>query len=154
MIVRPAISADIVSIMPFARQINELHNYYKPFNAEWKESDLQFKISDAEWAVFVAENDENSVVGYAVCARSELPFIKSWRLKIIEIFVDVSFRRKGVGAALLQSMLCSFKNYETVEADIMLSNSASKALFKAAGFSLRSEVYWKRSSSIAHNQSC
>ena len=92
-------------------------------------------IKGENTAVFVAEV-EGKIVGYSLGWVSQPWSYKAKRGYICDCFVEKSYRRRGIGTALIKAMLEWFKNksVECVEADVYSSNTPSLILFKNLGF--------------------
>ncbi|MEM1538900.1 MAG: GNAT family N-acetyltransferase [Candidatus Bathyarchaeia archaeon] len=85
--------------------------------------------------VFVAEV-EGKIVGYSLGWVSQPWAYKGKRGYICDCFVEKSYRRHGIGKALIKAMLEWFieKGVECVEADVYSNNIPSLKLFKKLGF--------------------
>ncbi|MEM0007164.1 MAG: GNAT family N-acetyltransferase [Candidatus Bathyarchaeia archaeon] len=92
-------------------------------------------IKGENTVVFVAEV-EGKIVGYSLGWVSQPWAYKGKRGYICDCFVEKSYRRRGIGKALVKAMLEWFidKGAECVEADVYSNNIPSLKLFKKLGF--------------------
>ncbi|MEM2568039.1 MAG: GNAT family N-acetyltransferase, partial [Candidatus Bathyarchaeia archaeon] len=79
---------------------------------------------------------EGKIVGYSLGWVSQPWAYKGKRGYICDCFVEKSYRRHGIGKALIKAMLEWFieKGVECVEADVYSNNIPSLKLFKKLGF--------------------
>lgn len=92
-------------------------------------------IKGENTVVFVAEVD-GKVVGYSLGWISQPWAYKGKRGYICDCFVEKSYRRRGIGKALIKAIVDWFvnKGVECVEADVYSTNIPSLMMFKALGF--------------------
>lgn len=92
-------------------------------------------IKGENTVVFVAEVN-GKIVGYSLGWVSQPWAYKGKRGYICDCFVEKTYRRRGIGRALIEAMLNWFvdKGVECVEADVYSSNTPSLMLFKGLGF--------------------
>lgn len=99
-------------------------------------SDMRERIGKTfERFAWLACEDEGRLLGYAYAsAHRERPAYQ-WSVDV-SVYVDETARRKGVGRALLTSLLNILKlqGFYNVYAGVALPNPASVGLFQAMGF--------------------
>jgi ribosomal-protein-alanine acetyltransferase len=85
--------------------------------------------------LFVAEDDQGHVVGYAL-VRLGLGWIGTKRGGITSIAVDPARRRSGVGSALVAHSLDYLRAHHVDEADLEVNvdNRAAQSLYESFGF--------------------
>jgi ribosomal protein S18 acetylase RimI-like enzyme len=92
-------------------------------------------IKGENTVVFVAET-EGKIVGYSLGWVNQPWAYKKKRGYICDCFVEKSYRRRGIGKALVKAMIDWFKEkgVECIEADVYSSNIPSLILFRKFGF--------------------
>ena len=97
------------------------------------------QLLKSEGVVFVAENDQAELIGFAeVSLRqdhvdgasiSPVPYLEAW-------FVEASFRMQGVGRALIGAVerWATSRGYTELASDAEIENSLSIRLHKQLGF--------------------
>jgi ribosomal protein S18 acetylase RimI-like enzyme len=118
------------------RDESAMDSMISPSPSEFQSSSWILKnIKGENTAVFVAEV-EGKIVGYSLGWVSQPWAYKGKRGYICDCFVEKSYRRRGIGKALVKAMLEWFvnKGVECVEADVYSSNVPSLKLFKKLGF--------------------
>ena len=109
MTIRRAVIGDIDRLSDLLRQVLDVHNSARPdiFRAgakKYTESELAEILADAQRPVFVYEDDDRGVCGYAFCIfvqhidNNILTDIKT--LYIDDLCVDAECRGMGIGKAL------------------------------------------------------
>ena len=110
-------------------KVADLKPFTKEKRLEW------FKEHNNEYPVYIAEID-NIVVGYVFISpyRSGRMALKS--TVEISYFIDINFRRKGIGIKLIEYMEleCVKMGIKTVFAIIIDNNEGSKILIKKCGY--------------------
>ena len=98
------------------------------------------QVLDSDGVVFVAENDDGKLIGFAeVSLRSDhvdgasispVPYLEGW-------FVDARYRKRGIGRALIEAIERWSANhgYAELASDAELGNMLSIRLHKRLGFS-------------------
>ena len=98
------------------------------------------QVLDSDGVVFVAENDDGKLIGFAeVSLRSDhvdgasvspVPYLEGW-------FVEARYRKRGVGRALIEAVerWAMARGFIELASDAELRNSLSIRLHKRLGFS-------------------
>lgn len=138
--IRHASETDLQEIVKLSEKLGRdesaMDSMVSPLPSEFQNPNWILKnIRGENTVVFVAEID-GKIVGYSLGWVSQPWSYKAKRGYICDCFVEKSYRRRGIGKALVKAMLEWFKNkgVECVEADIYSSNTPSLALFRGLGF--------------------
>lgn len=142
------IKADITSL----EQITILFNAYRMFydqtcNLEGARQFLQERIGNQESIIFLAMEGETAV-GFTQLypTFSSVGMKKGYILN--DLFVDVSYRKKGIGRALIQEVFqfCEERNAHFVQLETAPDNVQAKTLYEEMGMQLSNEYdgYVKR----------
>ncbi len=111
MIIRRAKKNDIDSILKLLSQVLELHAHIRPDifisgTTKYTHKELEDLLVDDKRPVYVAVNNENSVVGYVFCIIKEQPFstnmVPFTSLFIDDLCVDQNYRDNRVGTRLFE----------------------------------------------------
>lgn len=138
--IRHANEEDLQQIVRLSEKLGRdesaMDSMVSPLPSEFQNPDWILKnIKGENTVVFVAEAD-GRLVGYSLGWVSQPWSYRAKRGYICDCFVEKSYRRRGIGKALVNAMLGWFKNkgVECVEADVYSRNTPSLTLFKALGF--------------------
>ena len=138
--IRHADEKDLEEIVRLSKKLGRdesaMDSMISPSPSEFQSPSWILKnIKGENTVVFVAEV-EGKIVGYSLGWVSQPWAYKGKRGYICDCFVEKSFRRRGIGKALVKAMLEWFtsKGVECVEADVYSSNVPSLKLFKKLGF--------------------
>lgn len=138
--IRRANESDLQQIVRLSEKLGKdesaMDSMVSPLPSEFQNPNWILKnIRGENTVVFVAEV-EGKIVGYALGWVSQPWSYKSKRGYICDCFVEKSYRRRGIGTALIRAMLKWFgnKGVECVEADVYSSNTPSLTLFRNLGF--------------------
>jgi aminoglycoside 6'-N-acetyltransferase I len=97
------------------------------------------QVLDSEGVVFVAENDDKKLIGFAEfslrsdhvdgASISPVPYLEGW-------FVEARYRKRGVGRALIEAVerWAMTHGYAELASDAELENALSIRLHKRLGF--------------------
>jgi len=133
-IIRPLQSTDGTEIIRFQKA---LFHDYPPDEIE-EESKLLLKANPAHWQTFVAEVNEHHLAGYIcgsvkivseIVSQMRIGYVESW-------YVDIEYRRKGIGRMLYQTLEAWFRKMNCVQAmsDTNLENDISVKAHSGIGF--------------------
>ncbi len=138
--IRHADEKDLEEIVRLSKKLGRdesaMDSMISPLPSEFQSPSWILKnIKGENTVVFVAEV-EGKIVGYSLGWISQPWAYKGKRGYICDCFVEKSYRRRGIGKALVKAMLELFINrgVECVEADVYSSNVPSLKLFKKLGF--------------------
>ena len=152
--IRHADEKDLEEIVRLSKKLGRdesaMDSMISPSPSEFQSPSWILKnIKGENTVVFVAEV-EGKIVGYSLGWVSQPWAYKGKRGYICDCFVEKSYRRRGIGKALVKAMLEWFinKGVECVEADVYSSNVPSLKLFKKLGF----EEVFKRLRFTVNNQ--
>ncbi len=96
----------------------------------WSKESFYNELSNDLARYFAAVDENNNLVGYAGC----------WQIleeaHITNIAVDVNFRRKNIGEALLKSIIdkCYEEKIKYITLEVRVSNTAAIGLYEKYGF--------------------
>ena len=92
-------------------------------------------LEDADFKLFVARNDENSIVGMlTLTACQMISYTKYW---IEDVIVDDSCRGTGIGRGLVKAAVGYVKEHETSPVIYLTSNPSrvsARNLYRSEGF--------------------
>lgn len=138
--IRHANEEDLQEIVRLSKKLGRsesaMDSMISPLPCEFQSPSWILKnIKGENTVVFVAEV-EGRIVGYSLGWVSQPWAYKGKRGYICDCFVEKSYRRRGIGNALVKAILEWFidKGVECVEADVYSSNVPSLKLFKKLGF--------------------
>jgi [ribosomal protein S18]-alanine N-acetyltransferase len=135
--IRPATTADILSLMNLERQFATA--------GHWTEEQFRqaFQVDRPERLVLVAEDlpststrlESGENVGFALCGFLVAQHLApEWELE--NIVVAPTSRRKGVGKDLLDALLTAARETNSVSVflEVRESNTAARSLYETSGF--------------------
>jgi ribosomal protein S18 acetylase RimI-like enzyme len=138
--IRHADEKDLQEIVKMSEKLGRdesiMDSMISPLPSEFQSPSWILKnIKGENTVVFVAEI-EGKIVGYSLGWVGQPWAYKGKRGYICDCFVEKSYRRRGIGKALIKAMLEWFirKGVECVEADVYSNNLPSLMLFKKLGF--------------------
>lgn len=138
--IRHANEKDLQEIVRLSKKLgldeSAMDSMISPMPSEFQSPSWILKsIKGDNTVVFVAEVG-GKIVGYSLGWISQPWAYKGKRGYICDCFVEKSYRRRGIGKALVKAMLEWFisKGVECVEADIYSQNVPSLKLFRKLGF--------------------
>ena len=142
MTVRPAVLADIPSLVRLHRLLHEVHvraapRYFKPASPEEVEALFQDQLSKEETRGFVAAEAE-SAAGYLLGAfgerKEDALFRPQQWFQIDQICVDPACQRRGQGRSLIAAAVeCArAAGIQQVQTGVWAFNDPSLALFDCA----------------------
>ncbi|MEM3703466.1 MAG: GNAT family N-acetyltransferase [Candidatus Bathyarchaeia archaeon] len=138
--IRHANEEDLQEIVKLSKKLGRdesaMDSMISPLPSEFQSPSWILKnIKGENTVVFVAEV-EGKIVGYSLGWVSQPWAYKGKRGYICDCFVEMSYRRRGIGKALVKAMLEWFmaKGVDCVEADVYSNNIPSLKMFKKLGF--------------------
>lgn len=138
--VRRANEEDLQQIVKLSEMLGRdestLDSMISPLPSEFQDPCWILKNIRGENAVVFVAEIEGKIIGYSLGWVSQPWSYKAKRGYICDCFVKKSYRRRGIGKALIKAMLEWFrsKGVECVEADVYSNNVPSLMLFKTLGF--------------------
>ncbi len=144
MVIRRAQEKDIDDVLRLLSQVLELHaeirpDIFVPGTTKYSADELREMFADDTSPVFVAEDDEKNVAGYAFCQLQEPAFtskMKPHRNRFIDdLCVDFTARGKHIGKALFEFVSKEAKRlgcYE-VTLNVWEGNDKAIAFYRAMG---------------------
>jgi len=144
--VRPCSSNDLQSVF-------EIADKYASFDATPTFVDIEGMYSRNPNYFFVAEDDSGRVTGFITgYERKGLPenVLRTWNAKRVGYIdlmaVDSRYRRKGIGRALMNTLLEHFQRngIDIVNLDVPTEQEAAVELYKKLGFYVRAYNMRKR----------
>ncbi len=144
--VRPCSSNDLPSVYEIAEK-------YTSFDATPTFVDIEGMYSRNPNYFFVAEDDSGQVTGFITgYERKGLPesVLRTWNAKKVGYIdlmaVDSRYRRKGIGRALMNTLLDHFQRngIDIVNLDVPTEQEAAVELYKKLGFYVRAYNMRKR----------
>lgn len=113
MTIRFAEEKDAASILELLYQVNLIHHQGRSdlfrLGTKYNDDDVVIMVKDRKNPVFVAVDEEDTVLGYAICQHQQIlsdPIRTDIRtLYIDDLCVDENHRKKGIGRALYHHVL-------------------------------------------------
>ena len=144
MSIRRAVNGDIARLSELLRQVLDVHHNVRPdiFRADAKkytESELEAILQDEQRPIFVYEDSERGVCGYAFCIfvqhinNNILTDIKT--LYIDDLCVDAGCRGMGIGKALYNYVV-SFAKSEgcyNLTLNVWSDNTSALGFYESLG---------------------
>lgn len=116
-------------------RISQLLNSLRSVPAPMKQDQIEDLLEKESFNLFVAKNDKGDILGMlTLTSCSTLTGDKVW---IEDVIVDESFRKQGVGRALLQAAVDYARNELKASSIYLTSNPsriAARALYRSEGF--------------------
>ena len=137
--VRQCTDSDLKEVLRVAEK-------YTSFDAEPTLVDIEGLYARNPEFFFVAHDEHGSIVGFITgYERKGVPenVLRTWKVRRVGyvdlMAVDVPFRRKGVGAALLNTLLENFNRVgiDLVLLDVPAEEDAAVRLYEREGFEIR-----------------
>jgi len=145
--VRPAREGDIPAILDLLVQVNMVHHSIRPdlFRGpavKYAAGDLLALFQDPTAPVFVATDDDGTVLGHCFCQlqqRSDPIFTDAKTLYIDDICVDEAARGRGVGRVLYDGAVdfARAAGCYNVTLNVWQGNDAAMAFYRGRGMSVQ-----------------
>jgi len=142
--IRKAQEKDIAKIMELLSQVLEIHaeirpDIFIPGTTKYTKAELLDIFNDEKTPVFVAVNDEDTVLGYAFCIIKSQPFSNNMvpfeSLFIDDLCIDENCRGQHIGANLFEFIKEEAKKlgcYE-VTLNVWEGNDSALGFYKSMG---------------------
>ncbi len=148
MTIRPAVTEDRDGILSLLIQVNNVHENNRPDlfirdKTKYTAKELTDILADASRPIFVAVDEENTVLGYAFCVfephENNNNLHKFLTLYIDDICVDETVRGSGVGTALFEAVrdFAKEKGVYNLTLNVWDKNDAAFAFYKKCGFHIQ-----------------
>lgn len=146
MIIRYAEKKDIPQLDELLFQVNKVHSdgrpdIFKPGAKKYSDEELEKIISDSLTPVFVADDGEGNVLGYAFCIFEKthsgaMQDIKT--LYIDDLCVDKNYRGKKIGTTLYEYVLDFAKKSGcyNVTLNVWALNENARKFYEKCGLSV------------------
>lgn len=110
-------------------------------NLSFKSRELYWETSIPEGNVFVAENDEGKIVGFASCGKERSGNYKVYKGELTAIYILKEFQGKGLGKQLMKSVIKGIEKlgFNTMLV-LVLEDNNSKLFYEAMGSKKIGEV--------------
>lgn len=139
---------DIVGIQALLRQVADIHHKGRPdlFKAgisKYTFSELERIIENPDTPVFVAVDDDGTVVGHAFCVLKHsgdtAVLYDRLTLYIDDICVDEVHRGQHIGTALCNAAIALAKRHDcyNVTLNVWALNGTASAFYKSFGFEVQ-----------------
>lgn len=144
--IRTANENDIGALIKLLYQVHEVHSKGRPDifisgGIKYTEEDLKVILKNENTPIFVFENKENAVLGYAFCEIKETKGDKSLvdrkTLYIDDLCVDENARGQRIGTALYNYVVEFAKsiNAHSITLNVWELNESAKAFYEKCGLS-------------------
>ena len=146
MLIRPATSGDVESVLPMVAQICAFHEKldpakygFLPHPEDRYRGWLTSRTKDPRSVFLVAQPDSsNRLAGFLVATiEREIPIYRLDEFGFIhDVWVEPEFRKQGVGKALTESAVARFRQIGVtqIRLDTAAENEHARRLFAAIGF--------------------
>ena len=145
MFIRRAEIKDINRILELLSQVLELHaairpDYFIPGTTKYSHEELSMMLGEEDRRIFVAADDNDTVLGYAFCEIKEQPdrenMVKFRSVYIDDLCVDEKVRGMHIGQALFEHVRNEAKalGCYTVTLNVWEGNDSARAFYDRMGF--------------------
>lgn len=130
--VRPADTADAITIFQFICDLEEASFDYTVFEPHYMAN-----IRNENYIYLVAVNETNAIIGYISCHGQILLHHCGKVYEIQELFVTETYRHKGVGQVLMQSLKeeLSLQEVRSLEVTANINRVKTHEFYRKSGFS-------------------
>lgn len=110
--------------------------YRKPSNYEKHKSYLKDRIENNEAIIFLAFDDENKAVGFALIYSTFSSLLLNKILILNDLYVNSSIRNNGIGEQLILKTIALAKEFDCnlIRLRTAKSNSIAQGLYHKMGF--------------------
>lgn len=144
MTIRRAKDKDVPAVLRLLSQVLEIHAAIRPDifisgSTKYSDAELRAMFADEEKPVYVAVNDADEVLGYAVCCVRQPPFASTMRprksLFIDDLCVDEACRGQRIGEELYRFVVeqAKRKGCAAVTLNVWEGNDAAMAFYRKMG---------------------
>lgn len=145
--IRRALPTDTDAIMRLLHQVNDVHAHGRPDlfiegKTKYTTDELACIIADDARPVFVATDDDDTIIGYAFCVDEDHTDANNLQpihtLYIDDICVDEAARGKHMGTALYEHVLdyARAHGYHNVTLNAWAANPAAVKFYESLGMSV------------------
>ena len=145
MIIRRAAEKDISRILDLLSQVLELHaairpDYFVPGTTKYSHEELSVMLCEEDRRIFVAADENDTVLGYAFCEIKEQPnrdnMVQFRSVYIDDLCVDEKARGQHIGQALFEHVRNEAKalGCYTVTLNVWEGNNSARAFYDRMGF--------------------
>lgn len=149
MIIRRAILKDIDRILELLSQVLEVHAALRPDlfitgTTKYSKDELADIISDDTKPIFVAVDDDDTVMGYAFCVINEpsssVNMVKFRSIYIDDVCVDEAYRCKHVGRSIFEYVKQYAKDIDcyNITLNVWTGNDSAKSFYDNMGMKVQS----------------
>lgn len=146
--VRRAEKKDAARIAELLETIAQLHHEGRPDiygdgGAKYGIEAVENKIADKDEIIFVAVNDEDTVMGYTMSkitdVRAEGILLPYRKMYIDDVCVDSSFRKLGIGKKLMEATKLEAQNQgcHIAELNVWAFNENAVEFYKGCGMTVQ-----------------
>ena len=152
--IRRAKKEDIKRIIELLTQVLEIHAKIRPDifvsgTTKYSEDDLDAMILDDERPIFVAADENDTVMGYAFCQLKSPAFTSTMvprkSIYIDDLCVDEQFRHQHVGKVLCDYVIAYARKIGCYDVTLNVwdGNDPALAFYRRMGFGVRKTVMEK-----------
>lgn len=145
MIIRRAERKDISRILDLLSQVLELHaairpDYFVPGTTKYSHEELSQMLDEENRRIFVAADENDSVIGYAFCEIKDQPkrenMVPFRSVYIDDLCVDEKARGRHIGQALFEHVRNEAKalGCYTVTLNVWEGNDSARSFYDRMGF--------------------
>jgi ribosomal protein S18 acetylase RimI-like enzyme len=143
--IRPALVADVPSVLPMVERISDLHQQWDPLKyakvenvtamyRQW----LTDRAGDDQSVFLVAEREPGTFVGFLVATiEREIPIYKIGRYAFFhDLWVDAGYRNEGIARQMVTLAIERFTQLgiAQIRLETAATNDIARALFSKCGF--------------------
>ena len=146
--IRLAEKRDIKQIIALLHQVNMVHaeirpDLFKPYTTKYDEQELATMLSDEQKPIFVFDDGNGNVLGYAFCVITEvknhLLLQDAKTLYIDDICVDEQSRGQHVGKALYEHVKTYARQTgcHNITLNVWTGNEAAQSFYRNMGMQVQ-----------------
>lgn len=145
MIIRRAQEKDIPKMINLLQQVLEIHADIRPDifisgTTKYNYDDVKEMLGDEAKPIYIAADDEDNALGYAICEIIDTPADATNKVKIKQMYiddlcVDESTRGKHVGEALFEHVKSEAKKFGCYEITLSVwtGNDSAERFYEKMG---------------------
>ncbi|WP_026507472.1 GNAT family N-acetyltransferase [Butyrivibrio sp. MC2013] len=149
--IRRAVNADIPKLLDLLSQVLEIHAAIRPDifrsgTTKYTKDELTGIIANDNTPVYVAADDDDTLMGYAFCVIKSPAFTSTMhpksQLYIDDLCVDEKYRDRHIGRSLFEHVLAEGKRlgcYE-VTLSVWAGNDAAELFYEKMGMKTKSRI--------------